>query len=37
MKDIVRRKALQSLPRAAEEFLQQRASRAIFEGVLWAG
>jgi hypothetical protein len=26
MKNIVRRKALQSLPRAAEEFLQQRAS-----------
>ena len=32
MKDIVRRKA-----RAAEEFLQQRASRAICEGVLWGG
>ena len=37
MKDIVRRKALQSLPRAAKEFLQQRASRAICEGVLWGG
>jgi len=36
MKDIVRHKALQSCPAQRKKLLQQRASKAICEGVLWA-